>query len=127
MLQKIILQQLRFHSRHGVMEQERIVGTYFSIDLELTTDFTEAMLTDRLGGTVSYADVYEVVAREMKTPSALLEHVAARILRALYATFPAVEAVRIRLSKENPPIEGAECGSCGVEIDSNRNEMSRFC
>ncbi|MBQ4083182.1 MAG: dihydroneopterin aldolase, partial [Bacteroidaceae bacterium] len=59
---------------------------------------------------VNYAEVYEVVRREMAVPSQLLEHVCGRIATALLDAFAPLQRVRVSVTKRNPPIEGA--GSC---------------
>jgi dihydroneopterin aldolase len=55
----------------------------------------------------------------MMQPSALIEHVAGRILRALTERWPAVEAVWLKVSKLNPPIPG-EIGRASVVVDWKR-------
>ncbi len=110
----INLEGMRYYAYHGVMEQERTVGAYFTVDLRLQTDFLRAAQTDDLTGTVSYAEVHEAVKEQMAVPSQLLEHVAYRIAQALLARFPAIERVEIRVGKENPPM-GAEGCHIGVE------------
>ena len=61
------------------------------------------MQTDRLEGTVSYADLYESIKTEMDIPSKLLEHVAGRILQRLFDDFSSISRIRLTLTKENPP------------------------
>ena len=80
---RILLPRVRFYAHHGVDPQEQLTGAYFHVGIEADTDFNEAMQTDRLEGTVSYADLYESIKTEMDIPSKLLEHVAGRILRRL--------------------------------------------
>ena len=109
----------RFFAHHGVDPQETIVGANFIIDLRLRTDFTHAAQTDELKGTVSYADIYAVVKKEMKTPSKLLEHVCERIGQRLFNDFPTIQEIIIRLSKENPPM-GSDCRNVGAEVHYTR-------
>ena len=118
----IVLREVRFHAFHGVMPQERTVGADFTLSLRLKADVWDAVLTDDLSSTISYAEVYEVVADEMSRPSALLEHVAGRIARRLFCSFPTLRSVWISLLKDNPPV-GAECDGMGVEIEISREEM----
>ncbi len=110
----IILRDLRFHARHGVAPQETAVGADFIVSLRLGYDVSRAMLTDDVAHTLSYADAYEVVRREMAQPSRLVEHVAGRIASALQAAFPALTSIDIVLTKVNPPM-GADCLGAGVE------------
>jgi dihydroneopterin aldolase len=110
----IHLRGVRYYARHGFLPQEQTVGAYFTVDLRLKTDFSRAAQTDELEGTVSYAEVYEVVKEVMAQPSRLLEHVCGRIAQALFEHFPQVEEVSVRVNKENPPM-GAEAMEIGVE------------
>ena len=119
---KIIIEGLRLYAFHGVMEQEKTVGAYFIIDAEVTTDFSLAMETDDLQGTVSYADIFETIKREMEIPSKLIEHVGGRIATAIVNKFPIVSSVRLKILKENPPM-GADCRGAGIEITIN-NKIS---
>lgn len=107
---KIELRELVFHAYHGVLPEERALGNTFVVDVFMDTDFSRAAQTDELNDTINYAEVYEVVRREMEVPSLLLEHVCGRISTALLDTFPALQSVRVRVAKKNPPIEGA--GAC---------------
>ena len=120
-MNNIILKGVRLYANHGVLEQERKTGAYFTIDLKLATDFTKAMQSDELSGTVSYADVFELVKREMNIPSKLLEHVGGRIANAILNEFPSVSKVDLRLMKQNPPM-GAELEGAGIEISINRQD-----
>lgn len=115
----ILLPQMSFHARHGVMPQERLVGARFTVSIEAAVRFDEALLTDRLEGTVSYADIHQAVKEEMAIPSALLEHVAGRIARRLFHDFPLIDALKIELMKQNPPM-GADIPAAGVRIEVTR-------
>ena len=115
----IHLQGIKLYAYHGVDPQETAVGAYFTIDLKLKTDFSRAAYTDELTGTVSYADIFQSVKDEMHIPSRLLEHVAQRIAQRIFYDFPAIEAIDIKLYKENPPM-GAQAKSVGVEMHCMR-------
>ena len=76
----IFIKRLCLYGRHGVLPQEREVGANFYVTLTATADVSdEALLHDRLEGTVDYSKLVEVLEREMAKPSALLEHVAMRM------------------------------------------------
>ena len=107
---QIELRGLTFFAYHGVLPEERQMGNTFVVDLVLDTDISRAACTDELSDTVNYAEVYEVVKREMEIPSLLLEHVCGRIATELLDAFSALSRVRVCVTKKNPPIEGA--GSC---------------
>lgn len=115
----VLIKDIRLQGFHGVLPQERVVGACFTINVSIGTDFSSAMANDELKGTISYADVYEVVKAEMAIPSQLLEHVAGRICKALFERFPTAETIHLEIIKENPPM-GADCGGAGVSVDVKR-------
>ncbi|MCD8182635.1 MAG: dihydroneopterin aldolase [Bacteroides sp.] len=118
----IFLDQIRFFAYHGVGRQETTVGNEFTVSLRLKVDLTAAVKTDDVADTVSYADVYEAVKKEMEIPSKLLEHVSGRIVKRLFQDFPPIESIELKLSKRNPPM-GAEIEAAGVEINIQRSEL----
>lgn len=117
----IFLRNVRLYAYHGVMEQERRVGAWFEVSVKVGYDFAKAMETDEVSDTLSYADLLEVVKREMAVPSNLLEHVAGRIVRAIRTTFPQVYSIDLKLTKLNPPM-GADCDGAGVKLCWRNND-----
>lgn len=115
---QIELRSMRFYAYHGVMEQERRVGGQFTVDLTLTLDSaaSAAVELDDLAATVNYAEAYDVVRNIMETPSALIEHVAGRILRALFDTFPLIASATVTVCKDAPPIPGFDGKGCAVTL-----------
>ena len=73
---RLILNEMRFHAYHGVMEQEGLVGGDYLVSISVEADLSKAVRTDSLAYTVNYADLYELVKHEMDIPSKLLEQVA---------------------------------------------------
>ena len=117
----IYLNNISIYAYHGVSPQETKVGNTFHIDLKLKIDLRQAIDSDDLSDTVSYADVYRTVSKEMAVNAKLLEHVAGRIVHQLFAEYPAIEAIKIKISKQNPPM-GADISSAGVELRCNRED-----
>lgn len=115
MSSKIYLRNVRFHAFHGVLPQERIVGNDYLVNLVLDYDFSSAMKTDDLQGTLNYAEVYQKVREEMAVPSKLLEHVAGRIVHRLFSDFPEIQKLQLSITKVNPPM-GADSDGAGVEV-----------
>lgn len=103
---RIELETMKFYAWHGVSPQETRVGNTFVVNLILTAPLEKAVASDDLDDTINYAEVYEIVKSEMVIPSKLLEHVAGRILHALKRAFPQLLAVKLKLSKLNPPFGG---------------------
>jgi dihydroneopterin aldolase len=102
----ISIEGMEFYAYHGCFKEEQLIGTWFVVDLFLTTDTTSAEQTDNLHETVNYLELYQVVKREMEVNSKLLEHVGRRILKAVHDQFPSVEKARIKVRKMNPPLGG---------------------
>ena len=115
MSSKIYLRNVRFHAFHGVLPQEGIVGNDYLVNLVLDYDFSSAMKTDDLQGTLNYAEVYQKVREEMAVPSKLLEHVAGRIAHRLFSDFPKIQKLQLSITKVNPPM-GADSDGAGVEV-----------
>lgn len=115
MSSKIYLRNVRFHAFHGVLPQEGIVGNDYLVNLVLDYDFSSAMKTDDLQGTLNYAEVYQKVREEMAVPSKLLEHVAGRIAHRLFSDFPEIQKFQLSITKVNPPM-GADSDGAGVEV-----------
>ena len=115
MSSKIYLRNVRFHAFHGVLPQEGIVGNDYLVNLVLDYDFSSAMETDDLQGTLNYAEVYLKVREEMAVPSKLLEHVAGRIAHRLFSDFPEIQKLQLSITKVNPPM-GADSDGAGVEV-----------
>jgi len=111
----ITLHDLRFYAYHGVLPQERRVGGEYLVSLQVEADLSRAVVSDDVNDTLNYADLYTVVKDEMMQPSALLEHVAGRIARAVFRQFPMVENLTVAVTKQNPPM-GADCGGASVEL-----------
>lgn len=117
---EIRLSDLRFRAYHGVLPQERVVGNDYCVNLSLTLSaVADATYTDQLEGTVNYAEAYQVVQAEMAAPSALLEHVAQRILTRLFNRFDLLENAAIEVTKINPPFS-ADGAKAAVRLTATR-------
>ena len=107
------------YAHHGVMQQEREVGAWFTIDIELEINDCSCSESDFIDGTVSYADVYEILSNEMKTPSNLLENACNRISKKIYENFGQVTSIKITLCKDTPPMGGDRL-KAAVSLSSRR-------
>ncbi|MDR1878359.1 MAG: dihydroneopterin aldolase [Bacteroidales bacterium] len=116
-MSKIKIEGMQFYAYHGCFSAENIVGTHFSVDCSLVVDTAEAAMTDDLEKTVNYQAVYLLIAKEMEQPSALLEHVAYRILKRLHDCFPLIEKGWVSVQKHNPPL-GGKITKVAVEMSS---------
>ncbi len=115
-MHKVFVKELKIFAYHGVEESERANGAYFLLDIEVETDFSKAAAEDNLHYTIDYGKLCRIAEEQMYIPSMLLEHVAQRIVNAIYASFSGIKKVRICLQKLNAPIQ-AEIFSAGVVIE----------
>ena len=103
----IELEGMEFKAFHGCLEEERLNGNIFTVDFKGELPLSAAAESDALEDTLNYAGIYDIVAKEMSVPSDLLEHVAGRIVKALENEFPQLKSFSVRVSKMNPPVNGA--------------------
>ena len=103
---QIYLENIRTYSHHGCMKEETIIGSEYRVDLWVDADLTVASSSDDLKDTPDYVVLHQIVVKEMKIPSRLLEHVAQRIIERIKSTVKDLDHIRVRVSKINPPIGG---------------------
>ena len=101
----IRLEDIRCFEYHGCMEEEGVVGTLFSVDVELKTDLSISANSDLLSDTIDYVAVSRLVQEEMGIRSKLIEHVAQRIINRLMRDFCSVESKAV-VVKHSAPIDG---------------------
>jgi dihydroneopterin aldolase len=103
---EIHINDLRFRSHHGCMEEEARIGGDYRVDVIIQMDLKLAGATDDLAATADYCDVHRIVAREMAIRSKLIEHVAQRIINGLRAQWPDAHQFQVKVTKFAPPIGG---------------------
>lgn len=115
----IELEGMEFHACHGCLEREKKEGNTFLVDIHAETDMEKAAKSDNLKDTVDYGRIYNIVAGQMAIPSDLLENVAGRILNEVRKEFKDITFIKIRVSKKNPPVNGACAWSRVTVSDGN--------
>jgi dihydroneopterin aldolase len=115
----ISLHNIRLKAFHGCLPEETVIGGNYQVDVRIKTDLTDAAHKDDLNRTVDYCQVYDIVKREMAIPSKLLENVAQRIVNALMHELRRINAVKVRVSKIAPPVNG-DVEMVSVTISGNR-------
>lgn len=106
MVGTIELTGMEFHAFHGCLPEEKRDGNLFVVDFRCEYEIGQAAETDNLDYTLNYADIYDIVAAEMAVPSNLLEHVTARIVKAIAAKHPEILSFSVSVAKNNPPVAG---------------------
>ena len=113
---KIVLEDLKLFGKHGVFEEERIIGSHFIYNIEVQFAWQDSFENDDLTNGVDYSQLVLLIQEENKLSSNLLENLAQRILKRIYNDFNSVTKVKLRVSKTNPPIN-ADIESISIELE----------
>lgn len=97
-----------------------LIGSDYRVDLEITADLSRPSISDKLGETVDYVHLNNIVKEEMAIRSNLLEHVAKRIIDRIFLEIAEVTQVMVEVSKINPPI-GGDVESVSVILEDERS------
>jgi dihydroneopterin aldolase len=119
---RILLESMVFHGRHGTLPAERELGQPFVVDVELRLNLRPAGLSDDLAQTVDYGEVHRR-AREIVegSPVNLTETVAERIAAAVLEDHPLVDAVRVKVAKPHVRLGDTVLAGSAVEILRRRS------
>jgi dihydroneopterin aldolase len=114
---RIFLEDMLFHGRHGTLRAEQELGQPFVVSVELRLDLRPAGISDDLTKTVDYSEVHRI-AREIVEgpPVQLTETLAERIAAGTLDEHPAVEAVRVRVVKPHVRLESTVLAGSAVEV-----------
>lgn len=107
---------IEVYAYHGCMDEEALIGSKYLVDVEIEANISQAIESDKLEETVDYVLAANAVVKQMKVRSALIEHVAGRIIKQIRteSTHP-IEKVQVSIKKLAPPIE-ANAKYVGVTI-----------
>lgn len=105
-MDKLILREMHFVARHGLLPIEAKEAQPFSATVELELGLASAGASDRLDQTVDYRAVQEVVRGVIEgSHKHLIETLAESIAAELLARFPSVHAVVVDVIKPRPPVD----------------------
>lgn len=102
----ISLEGMQFHAYHGVYDAEKTLGTEYVVDLVVNFNSEKAAKDDDVEKTMNYETIYQIVRMEMEQPRKLVETVVAGIVKRMKFQFAEMQALRVRVSKLNPPLGG---------------------
>lgn len=120
-LDKIIIQGIVFYGYHGATLEEQKLGQKFIVDVELHLDLKAVGISEKLGDTIDYRQVYELVKNiQEKRKYKLIETLASDIADAILGKTRAIEVV-VRVKKPQVPIGGI-VDYVGVEITRRKKE-----
>ena len=115
----IRVEDIRCYAYHGCMDEEALIGTDYSVNVEVNTDLSVSAQSDKLFDTVDYVTISMIVQEEMAIRSKLIEHVAQRILDRLMLELPTVEKSKVVVVKHKAPIQG-DVQRVSVEMKASR-------
>ena len=98
-MDRILLEGMSFHGRHGVRPAEREQLQEFEVDVEVDCDLSEPGRTDRIEDTVDYRRIRAIAKEVIEGESLkLIEALAARIAHRVLE-LPRVAEVSVRIAK----------------------------
>lgn len=103
---KVSLEGIEFHAYHGAYPEESVLGNRFTLDLELETDFRDAMVRDELKSTVDYGKLYQLIKARMDVRVKLLEHLGHVIITDILEVYPQASRITLTLKKHHPALGG---------------------
>lgn len=119
---RILLQGMVFHGRHGTLAAERELGQPFVVDIEMRLDLRPAGLSDDLTQTVDYSEVHLRAKEIVEGPPAdLTETVAERIAAAILEEHSLVESVRVKVAKPHVRLDDTVLAGSAVEVLRRRD------
>ncbi len=122
---RLVLTDMIFQARHGVLPVERRRHQEFRVTVELELSLARAGRGDSLADTIDYCAVQAVVRRVIEgSHRKLIEALAEEIAQGLLKAFPRVRAVRVEVLKPSPPVRFKFAGVT-VQIRRTRAGMSR--
>ena len=103
----ITLANCAFFARHGVMDEEEVLGQRFFVDAELEVAPHGPLEHDALETTVDYGVAFKVIEKIVTGRRYfLIEALATDIAKSLEAQFPQIMRAKITLRKPNAPVAG---------------------
>ena len=100
------IENIKLWSRVGVLEEERQLGQFFSLDIFLWTDFEKCTVSDDIKETVDYSKLVQILKDQSKKICFFtIEKYSNSILKMIDQEFK-LSRIKIILTKCNPPITG---------------------
>lgn len=114
----IELRGLRLYSHHGCYAEERRVGCWFELDLDLSVECSAAAQSDDVADALNYVEVCQLAAATMQREHHLLEALARDLGLALRQRFEGrgLRGGTLWLRKLAPPV-GLELRSVGIKYE----------
>jgi dihydroneopterin aldolase len=103
----IRLKNCAFFARHGLHDEEEVLGQRFYVDAALTVEPGRALEDDAMAGTVDYGAAFAVIEGIVTGQRRfLIEALALEVAKALCARFDQISRAEITVRKPNAPVPG---------------------
>ena len=103
---KVALEGVEFFAYHGFYPEEQLLGTRFYVDIVVNFTTESTFRDDKLGNTVDYEVLYQIIKEEMAHPRKLIETVVQAILDKVISQFPFINDAQVTLKKMHPAVGG---------------------
>ena len=111
---------LTLHGRHGALEAEQSLGQHFIVDLALTAEVGDALVSDKVEDTLHYGHVIKAAIATFEARRYnLIEALAAAIADDLLAQFPKIVRARVTVHKPAAPV-AAIISDLAVSVERQR-------
>ena len=101
---RIFVRNLNVYAYHGCFLEERKIGSEYRLDIWVEGDFSSPESSDDLMDTIDYVAISDIAAKEMSTPSNLIEHVADQILSQILLKWTQIKLAGLVIKKLAPPM-----------------------
>ncbi len=109
----ISLNKIKFWGFHGVFPEEKILGNWFTVNLDVSVK--SDVIIGTLQQTIDYSSLYAILKEEMSRPTELLEVLVEKIKEKILSSFSNITCLRIEIHKQKPAI-GLLDGNSFVEL-----------
>ncbi|MGB3692017.1 MAG: dihydroneopterin aldolase [Spirulinaceae cyanobacterium] len=118
-MDRIKVSQIRCYGYTGYLQEEKVLGQWFEVDLTLWLDLTTSGSSDDLTQTLDYRQAISTVKQIVQTAKFdLIEKLATEIAKAILAIDP-IQQVRVELTKLAAPIPDFN-GEITIDITRSR-------
>ena len=118
------VRQLAIYAHHGVFAEEKLLGQRFLLDIQLRVQAPEALISDDIVRSVSYAHVIEE-AKNFFTEQVynMIETAADRLATHLLQRFSKATSVSVTVHKPSAPI-AAQFDSISATVEKTREDLA---
>lgn len=103
----IRLQNCSFFARHGVHDEEEMLGQRFYVDAVLTIDPGDGLESDSIDLTVDYGEAFKLIESIVTGRRRyLVEALALDVAKSLVARFARIARAEVTVRKPNAPVPG---------------------